>query len=318
MNEAHAGNRYVNWLRALLVGFLCLMTQTGWAQPAQQQVFATPAEGVEALVGAVRSHNVARMNEILGPEGERLVNSGDDVADRKNRDDFVKAYRERHQLVPEGDDQLTLTIGENEWPLPIPLVKSDKGWYFDTRKGDDEILARRIGRNEAMAVKVLLEIVDSEREYAALNRSEDGMPVYATRIISSADKRDGLYWPTREGEPLSPIGELVAAAAAEGYTSPDAMQASPYNGYLYRILTRQGNDARGGEQEYVVAGKMTAGFAAIAWPARYGASGVMTFMVNHEGQVYEKNLGPNTAEIAAGIAGFNPDESWKPAEPRDN
>lgn len=310
--------RRARWSARMLALATIFLMQVGWAQSVTQRHFASPEEGVDALVEAVKTHDVAKINDILGPDGDRLVSSGDEVADRKSRSAFVKAFKQGHLLVQDGERQLTLVIGKKEWPLPIPLVKSDKGWYFDTQKGDDEILARRIGRNEIAAMKVLLEIADSEREFAALNRGEDGVPEYAVRIISSPDKRDGLYWPTGGDEPLSPIGELVAAAAAEGYTDADTMQIAPYHGYLYRILTKQGKDAAGGEKDYMVGGRMTGGFAVLAWPARYGASGVMTFMVNHDGQVYEKNLGPNTAEIAAGIASFNPEEGWKPVENREN
>lgn len=310
--------RHARWSARMFAFAMIFLAQVGWAQSVVQRHFTSPQEGVDALVEAVKTHDVAKINNILGPDGDRLVSSGDEVADKKSRAAFVKAFKQGHQLVPDGERQLTLVIGKKEWPLPIPLVKSDQGWYFDTQQGDDEILARRIGRNETAAVKVLLEIADSEREYAALNRGDDGVPEYAARIISSPGKRNGLYWPTEGNEPLSPIGELIAAAAAEGYTDADAMQIAPYHGYLYRILTKQGKNAVGGEQDYIVADRMTGGFAVLAWPARYGASGVMTFMVNHDGQVYEKNLGPNTAEIAAGIASFNPEDGWKPVDNREN
>lgn len=309
IHTAHA--RHSGWQGKIFALALCFFTQLALAETAAPRFFANPEVGVSALVEAVRSHDQAKMKEILGPDGDKLVSSGDGVADNKGREGFIRAYDESHQLVPDGDRQLTLVIGKKEWPLPIPLVKSDEGWFFDTQQGDDEILARRIGRNEISAIQVSLEIVDAEREYAALNRKDDGMPEYAARIISSPGKKDGLYWPTAENEPQSPIGELLAAAANEGYSDETSIQLTPYHGYLYRILDRQGENAKGGEFDYFVNGRMTRGFAVIAYPARYGASGVMTFITNDDGYVYEKNLGKDTEAIAAGITSFNPDASWK-------
>jgi len=310
-------NKKAAWIRQTLQALaLCVAAYSSLALAAEQRHFASPAEGARALMKAIQSHDRVKIKRVLGPEGDMLVSSGDEVADKRDREAFIKAYRQRHKLVQDSDSQVTLVIGNNEWPLPIPLVKSGKGWYFDTDKGDDEILARRIGRNEISAVKVLLEIVDSQREYAALNRGSDGIPVYAERIISTSGKRDGLYWPTKGDEPLSPIGELVADAAVEGYTDP--LQLTPYHGYLYRILASQGKDAPGGARDYVASGKMTGGFAVIAWPARYGASGVMTFIVSQDGKVYEKNLGEKTEELAAKIVSFNPEAGWKAVEVKED
>lgn len=302
------------WWKKWIALALCLMTQMALAETVEQKTFASPEEGVSALVDAVRTHNQAKMSEILGPKGDMLINSGDEVSDKKGRESFLKAYTQSHRLQIDSVKQVTLVIGNNGWPLPIPLVKTDKGWLFDTDQGDDEILARRIGRNELSAVQVMLEITDSQREYAALNRSEEGKPVYAARIISTPGKHDGLYWPTSGNEPVSPIGELLAAAADEGYAGDSSFQTAPYHGYLFRILSSQDKSAKGGAYDYVENGRMTRGFAAIGYPARYGASGVMTFMVNHDGQVFEKNLGSDTEKIAARMKAFDPDSSWRPVD----
>jgi len=195
--------------------------------------------------------------------------------------------------------------------MPIPLVKSDGGWRFDTQQGEKEILARRIGRNEMAAIQVCLAIVDAEREYATLDLDSDGIPEYAPKFVSAPGKRDGLYWQTKTDDPLSPLGPLLATATQEGYTRSASRPLAPYHGYFYRILTRQGKDAPGGAYDYFVNGKMIGGFAVIAYPARYGASGVMSFIVNHDGVVYEKDLGKNTAAIASKMTTFNPDASWK-------
>ena len=218
---------------------------------------------------------------------------------------------EANKIVLESDSQATLVIGDDEWPMPIPLVKSGGRWRFDSRQGEKEILARRIGANELAAIQVCLAIVDAEHEYAAQDRAGDGVPHYAARFVSTPGNHDGLYWETQTDEPPSPLGPLLAAAASEGYTNSEFRTLEPYHGYYYKILTSQGADAPGGAYDYLVKGKMIGGFAVLAYPARYGASGVMSFMVNHEGVVYEKNLGRRTAERAAEITSFNPDASWK-------
>jgi hypothetical protein len=203
-----------------------------------------------------------------------------------------------------------LLIGDDEWPLPIPLVKSGSRWRFDARQGEKEILARRIGANELAAIQVCLAIVDAENEYAAQVRASDGVPRYAQRFVSSPGKQDGLYWEAPAGAPPSPLGPLLAAAANEGYAESGHRTLAPYHGYYYRILTSQGAEAPGGAYDYVVNGRMIGGFAVIAYPARYGASGIMSFIVNHEGVVFEKNLGRNSAVTAAGLTSFNPDATW--------
>ena len=244
---------------------------------------------------------------MLGPNSAEIVSSGDAVADAAARKRVVEAYDAKHQVVMEGTDKAVLVIGQEEWPFPIPLVRKDGTWRFDTAAGREEILLRRIGRNELNAIQASLAYVDAQQDYAEKGVAGNG--VYARRIVSQPGKKDGLYWPTQSSEDESPLGELAAGAAAEGYRF--GQQRTPYHGYYYKILTRQGPSAPGGALDYVVRGKMIGGFALVAYPAEYGNSGVMTFLVNHQGAIYQKDLGPRTAAIAAGMTAFNPDGSWQ-------
>jgi hypothetical protein len=265
-----------------------------------------------AVGGGTRAGKTADLEKILGPSGRALIFSGDRVADREGREKFAADYAEKHAIDSESDSKAILVIGADEWPFPIPLVKQGAAWRFDTEAGADEILNRRIGRNELNAIQVCGAIVDAERDYASKDRTGAGYLEYAQKFMSSPGKRDGLYWPATAGE-ASPIGPLVVGARAEGYrtnTAPD--KPSPYHGYFYRILKEQGKDAPGGARSYVVRGHMIGGFALVAFPAKYGDSGVMSFMVDQDGVIYEKNLGPNTAAIARGMTVFNPDAGWKP------
>jgi hypothetical protein len=276
-----------------------------------QESFASPEAGVSALVEAVKSNDQRMLRSILGPHSSKLVSSGDGVADAHNREAFINAYSETNKIVLEGGSHATLVIGHDEWPMPIPLVKSDGRWRFDSSQGEKEILARRIGANELAAIQVCLAIVDAEHEYASQDRAGDGVLHYAARFVSTPGNHDGLYWKAGPDEPPSPLGPLLAAAANEGYPNSEFRTLAPYHGYYYKILTSQGADAQGGAYDYLVKGKMIGGFAVLAYPARYRASGIMSFMVNHEGVVYEKNLGRKTTQVAAEITSFNPDESWK-------
>lgn len=276
---------------------------------AAQKTFATPEAGIAALVDAVKANNQAALRAIFGDDGEKLVSSGDAVADAQNRDRFIAAYNDAHKIERNGDTQATLIIGKDEWPMPIPLVKSNDGWRFDTQQGEQEILDRRIGRNELAAIEVCRAIVDAERDYVAKDQDKNGILEYARKLVSTPGQHDGLYWESARGEPPSPLGPLLAAAAEEGYAAKSAL--SPYHGYVYRILTKQGKDAPGGAYDYIAKGKLIGGFAVVAYPARYGASGIMTFIVNHDGVVYQKDLGKNTAQIASTMTTFNPDPSWK-------
>lgn len=279
-----------------------------------QQSFESPQAGVTALIKAVKANDKPALRAIFGPESSKLLSSGDAVADAHSRVAFSKAYDEANKVMLDGEAQATLVIGKDEWPMPIPLVKYPDGWRFDTVKGEDEILMRRIGRNELETMQVCLAIVDAEREYAARHIDSDGVPVYASRFISSPGKRDGLYWLTQVNEAPSPLGALLATAADEGYDHPGVLRREPYHGYYYRILTSQGEDAPDGARNYLVKDKMIGGFAVIAYPARYGASGVMSFLVNHDGVIYEKDLGQNTKTVAAAITTFNLGAGWKKPE----
>ncbi len=309
---SRACNRRSGLHGAICALMLLVMAPVAWAATAVQQSFASPEAGAAALYEAVKSNDQSTLLAILGSNGSQLISSGDAVADARNREAFVKAYGEANRLVREGGARATLVMGKDEWPLPIPLARSsDGGWRFDTRQGGAEILARRIGRNELAAIQVCLAIVDAEREYAARDPDGDGIRHYASRLVSTPARRDGLYWPTTADEQPSPLGPLLAAAAIEGYTGTDAGSLAPYHGYFYRIVTRQGRHAPGGAYDYRVNGRMRGGFGVIAYPARYGASGVMTFIVNQDGVVHEKNLGKNTPAIASRMSAFDPDASWK-------
>jgi hypothetical protein len=248
---------------------------------------------------------------MFGHGAEPLISSGDKVADRAVRERFVAMYDEGHRLVKEGDTQAVLQIGKDEWPFPIPLVSEGGAWRFDVAAGQQEILNRRIGANELSAIQVCLAYVDAQRDYWQLNPDKSPLLHYARKVRSTEGKRDGLYWKTGPGEPESPLGPLAAQAQREGYSAKASGKRVPYHGYYYRILTAQGPDAPGGAYDYLVRGKMIGGFALIAYPAQWAVSGVMTFIVNHEGVVYQKNLGRDTAAIAATIKTYNPDSTWQ-------
>jgi hypothetical protein len=285
-------------------------TAAAQARAPVQQHFTTPETATAALVAAVRAGDPGRIGAILGPGSDRLISSGDPVADREGRARFVAAFEKNSRIELDGDAKATLVVGENDWPLPFPLVKRADGWRFDAKSGAEEILNRRIGRNELAAIQVCLAYVDAQREYALTQGDRDGRHEYATRLVSTPGKKDGLYWPTKEGQPLSPLGPLAAKAKEEGYGKSKNAAHEPYHGYFYRILTGQGRDAQGGAYSYVAHGNMIGGFALVAYPARWGASGVMTLIVNHEGAVYQKNLGKATATIASKMTRFNPDATW--------
>jgi hypothetical protein len=272
-----------------------------------QQSFKTPEEAVEALASAAKAHDRKGVLAVLGPDASDLVSSGDEVADRSDRDRVIEAYDAKHQVVMEGADKAVLVLGNQDWPFPIPLVRKDGTWRFDTATGREEILFRRIGRNELAAIQAILAYVDAQQEYAEKGIAGNG--VYAQRIVSRPGTKDGLYWPAQSGEDESPLGDLAASAAAEGYRA--GQQRIPYHGYYYKVLTRQGPNAPGGALDYVVRGKMIGGFALVAYPAQYDNSGVMTFVVNHQGTIYQKDLGPQTAGIATGMTAFNPDNTWQ-------
>ncbi len=279
--------------------------------PVQTQ-FGTPEAAVESLVASLRQDDEKALTAILGPDAEIVLSSGDENDDRAGRAKFLEFYDEKNQLVRDGDSKVEIVIGKLEWPFPVPVVRTKERWVFDVTAGKEEVLDRRIGRNELQSVQVLLAIVDAQREYAQKDRDGDGLLEYAAKFRSTPGAKDGLYWTAAEGEGQSPLGLFAAKAQEEHYTakSPEA-GPQPYHGYLYRILLKQGKSATGGAYEYMANDSMMGGFAVIATPAEYGNSGVMTFMISYEGGVYQKDLGPDTAEIAAEIESFDPDSSWK-------
>src|SRR5215813_14955846 len=295
----------------LVIGLLC-MSAGGMAMgaAAKQQTFPSPEEGVRALLDAAKNNDTASLLQILGPAAQTVINTGDPVSDQASRARFVQAYEEAHTLVQAGDTKVILQVGKDEWPFPIPLVKGSTSWRFDSKEGKEELLNRRIGRNELDVIQVCLAYVDAQREYYMRNPRHVALLQYATKFMSTKGKHDGLYWETTADEPPSPLGPLVAQARREGYKRA-AGKPIPYHGYYYKILTGQGPDAPGGAYDYVVRGKMIGGFALVAYPAQYGSSGIMTFIVNHDGVVYEKDFGPNTAAMAQSMTKFNPDKTWK-------
>jgi hypothetical protein len=277
---------------------------------ARQQSFPSPEAGVQALIEAAKRNNTKSLLQVLGSEAQSFINTGDPVSDQASRARFVQAYEEAHTLVQSGDRRVILQIGKDAWPFPIPLVKNSTSWRFDSKEGNEEILNRRIGRNELDVIQVCLAYVDAQREYYMRNPQRLALLQYASKFISTQGKRDGLYWETTTEEPPSPLGPLVAQARREGYKRT-AGKPTPYHGYYYKILTGQGPNAPGGAYNYMVRGQMIGGFAMVAYPAQYGSSGIMTFIVNHDGVVYEKDLGPSTAALAQSMTRFNPDETWK-------
>ena len=283
---------------------LAAISLPAFAAGVQQKGFATPEAAVDALVAAARSDRTSELVRLLGPDSGALVTSGDPVADKQARQKFVAAYDLKHAIEKDGDAKAILVIGDEQWPLPIPIMQAKGGWRFDTAEGKQEILRRRIGRNELSTIEVCRAYVDAQREYASKDRNGDGILEYAQKFVSTKGKEDGLYWQVEPGELESPMGPLFASARAEGY------RRQPYHGYYYRILTGQGKDAPGGAYSYLAGKRMIGGFALVAYPAQYGASGVMTFIVNQDGVVYQKNLGRDTAKIARGMTVFNPDSSW--------
>ena len=274
-----------------------------------QQAFKTPDEAASALVSAARAGDLKAFATVLGPDGDDIVSSGDDVADATTRQKFVAAYDAKHEITMEGDNKAVMVIGQEDFPLPIPLVRKDGMWRFDTTAGREEILFRRIGRNELDVIQTCLAYVDAQNDYADEDRTGAGKGIYAQHIVSSPGKKDGLYWPNVQGNNASPLGEFFAEAAKQGYRVGGGR--TPYHGYYYKILTKQGAAASDGELDYVVRDKMIGGFALVAYPAEYENSGVMTFIVNHSGQVYQKDLGPHTARLAERMTSFNPDSTWK-------
>ena len=300
----------------LLMAAFATGTLAASSAPAQR-TFASPDEARQALVNAVQAKDHDALRAIFGPVASELE-PGDPVEQATEFEHFARHVAEGVELVKEGDAKATLLIGTKKWPFPVPVVKKGETWLFDTEAGREEILNRRIGRNELLTIKTCRAYVEAQREYYAMPEPDGAqIPKYAQRMISTPGRRDGLYWPTPAGAKESPLGPLVAKAKEEGYMQqrkPGEKGPRPFHGYYFRILKQQGPSAPGGKFRYVINGNMVAGYALVAYPARWGVSGVMTFIVNQRGRVYQKNLGPKTAEIARRMKAYNPNLTWKLTE----
>jgi hypothetical protein len=291
-------------------------TATESAAGGAQTSFATPEEAATALVAALEKNDVRALKELLGPGTESLLSSGDPVEDKNEREAFLARYRVHHELVAGSASELVLLVGEDLWPLPMPIVRRNERWSFDGAAGADELVLRRIGANELNAIDVMEGAVAAQSDYAAI--AHDGQPsgIYAQKLRSSPGTQDGLYWDVVAGQAPSPAGPLLAAASADGYVNAGSQGArAPYHGYFYRMLTAQGAEAPGGAKSYLSDGRLSGGFALLAYPATYGASGIMSFIVNQDGVVWQRDLGKDTDQVAAAIKEFNPDNSWTPLEP---
>lgn len=286
------------------IALIVLSSALIYAQDQGQKSYASPNEAGKALYDAVRSGDKSAIEAVLGPSSSKIVSSGDEVQDKNSRDRFVMRYEQMNRWVKQTNGDQTLMVGVENWPFPIPLKKVGGSWHFDATTGDKEILFRRIGHNELATIRVCYALADAQNQYFDLKQQ------YAQRIVSEAGQQNGLYWQVAENEPESPIGPLVAHATDEGYGGQqDSPQ--PFHGYFYHVLTAQGAAAKGGAKNYIVDGKMTGGFAFVAWPAEYRNSGVMTFLINQEGVVYQKDLGTKTADLAKAMKAYNPDKTWK-------
>jgi Protein of unknown function (DUF2950) len=293
-----------------------LLTSTPLAAQAisGQKTFASPLEAVKSLMEAARSGDPAQLVPIIGPQAADLISSGDLGAAKQVLANFVKAYDEKHSISSEAQGFEFLQVGKGDWPFPFPIVRDGRVWYFDIDRGNEEVLDRRVGRNELGAIAVCEGYVQSQKDYASKGHDGNSRGIYAQQFLSNPGRRDGLYWPVSKGEPESPMGPFVASAAIDKSAQQSTGDPAPYYGYFYRIVTAQGPDAPGGAKSYIVDGKLTGGFALIAYPARYASSGVMTFIVNQDGVVYEQDLGDQTTDLTSKITAYNPDSSWQPAQ----
>jgi hypothetical protein len=279
------------------------------AQVAGQKTFSSSKQAVDVFIQAVRDGDTSELLAILGPGMEEVISSGDSVADKAGRDRFLAYYNLKHSLASSASHQVSLNVGKDSWPFPIPLVESNGKWYWDGAEGKEEILYRRIGNNELAAIETCEGAVAAQHDYAATGHDGHSAGMYAQRLVSEPGKQNGLYWPVREGEAPSPAGPLLARASSEGYGGSG--KPSPYHGYYYRLLKGQGTNAKGGGKSYVVDGNMIGGFALVAYPADYQSSGVMTFLVDESGAIYQKDLGDRTADLAQRMTEYNPDNTWQ-------
>jgi hypothetical protein len=310
MKFSNQFTRFIGLLTAALLTGACGIFSLHATDPNEaspnpvQQLFASPAEAVKALQAATQAKDTAALNEIFGPENKELL-TGDKVQDANNAHRFATAMALSCNLVPEGDGKITLEVGTNDWPMPIPLVETNGQWFFDTVAGKEEIINRHVGKDELCAIGVCRAYVTAQRQYASMNGG-----VYALKFKSTPGKKDGLYWFETENEPASPFGPLVAEAHVEGYHHHDGVGPQPFHGYYFRILTRQGDAAPGGKMNYLSIGNLTEGFALVAYPENWDQSGIMTFIVNQDGKVYQQNLGEKTSRIAGEMKAYNPDSEW--------
>lgn len=299
---------------AMAVVLVLLSGCSAQAQQGNEKTFSSPGDAVVALYNAVKSNDMQTLNAIFGSNAGPILRSGDDVADKNMAVNFIAKYDQMHRVVMEQEQTVTLYIGAENWPMPIPLVNNSAGgWYFDTETGKKEILYRRVGTNENDAIEILHALVAAQHEYASTLHDSDNANHYAAKFLSDEGKRDGLYWKNNEDERPSPIGPLLVSAASEGYTTKEGKQ-TPFHGYYYRILTKQGPAAKGGARDYRMNGELVRGFAFVAYPAEYRNSGVMTFIVGEEGVVYQKDLGEDTMQQATAMSQYNPDKTWIVAE----
>jgi len=306
----------VRWIRIVSLAVLAafLITTNGrrlTAQQTTQMSYASPNDAVVALVSAAKAHDKDQLMQIFGPGAKEILSSGDEVADKQTREMFLQKYNQMNRFVKQPDGSVELYIGAENWPFPVPLVQKNGRWLWDTNAGKKEVLYRRIGRNEFDTIDTLQALVDAQKEYASQPR-DGGPKQYAQQLLSDEGKHDGLFWQTSEGQAPSPAGPLIAGAFSEGYRKGKG--PVPFHGYVYRLLMTQGPNAPGGAKNYMVNGKLTGGFAILAYPVEYRNSGVMTFVVNQDGKVYQKDLGPKTESLAAGIKSFNPDKTWGPVD----
>lgn len=294
-----------------VLAVLLMLVTAACSRVTSQRDFASIDDAVGALIAAARSDDTRALVKVLGSEAEPAIDSGDRVQDRNARGRFVRAYEAKHALSRSSTGEATLLVGADEWPFPYPLTQSNGRWRFDSAAGTEEIVNRRVGANELSTIQSCLAFVDAEREYYMRNPQRNALLQFSQKLVSTTRQKDGLYWPTTGDEPPSPLGEGFARAQGEGYFEKGASKSEPFRGYIYRLLTAQGPNARGGAYSYLVDDKMIGGFALIAIPAEYGRSGVMSFIVNHDGEVFSKDLGPDTTTEAQAIQSFDPDSSWR-------